>query len=487
MRKPLLLLCAALLSTSVLGGCVDTPPTAPQLKSIQDSSLGLNGVAAPQISSEWWKAFGDPQVDRLAALVMANNPTLQGALARIRAAQAELAVDRTGEYPQATLDGQEQRLRFSKDYIIPPPYAGTYRWYGQVAANLTWDLDFWGKQADLIEQARQNANAAALDAAAAHLAIAGAFAQTYIDLVLAYEDGDIADANVRERGDILKLTEDRDAQGLESDAAVEQAKALLAMAKEDQIRVTAQRETIVHALAALAGQGADAYGGITKPTPQLDAALPLPEKLPVDLLSRRPDIIAAKARIAAALAGREAAHADFYPDINLTGLVGFQAIGLSNLIGANAFTYGAGPALHLPIFDAGKIKARYAGATAGLDSAIADYNNTVLTAVRQTADALTQVRSLTERRKQEADALASAQRAFTLAQSRYKSGLATEIVVLTAESTLLAAREQMAALIAQSAVERATLLLCVGGGFEPPAAAKTDATDAAKPESLATN
>ena len=190
----------------MLGGCVDTPPTDPQLKPVETAQLGLDGAAAPHFPAEWWKAFQDPQVDRLAALVMANNPTLQAALARMRAAQAELSASRTAEYPQATFDAQEQRLLFSKNYIIPPPYAGTYRWYGQVAANLTWDLDFWGKQADLIAKARQSsADAAALDAAAAHLALGGAFAQTYINLVLAYEDGDIADATVKERAAILKL------------------------------------------------------------------------------------------------------------------------------------------------------------------------------------------------------------------------------------------------------------------------------------------
>jgi outer membrane protein TolC len=168
------------------------------------------------------------------------------------------------------------------------------------------------------------------------------------------------------------------------------------------------------------------------------------------------------------MAGREAAHADFYPNINIVGLIGFQAIGLSNLIGSNAFTYGAGPAIHLPIFDAGKIRAQYAGATAQLDSAIADYNETVLAAVRQTADAMTQVRAIAEQRKQETEALASAERAFMLAQSRYKSGLSGQIEVLTAESILLAARERLAALVAQSATQRVTLLLCVGGGFEVP-------------------
>jgi len=459
-------LCTLLLSASLLAGCVDTPPTAPQVAQVEGADLGLGTETAAHFPADWWKAFQDPQIDRLAVLVLANNPTLQSALAKLHAAQAELAANQTGDYPQVTLDGQEQRTLFSNDYIIPPPYAGTYRWYGQVAANLTWNLDFWGKQADLIAKARASADAAGLDVAAAHLALGGAFAQTYISLVLAHEDGDIADATVRERGDILRLTQERIDHGLENQAALEQAKALLSMAKADRARIAAERDTIVHALAALAGEGADAYPTITRPAPQLDAALPLPAALPVDLLARRPDIMAARARIAAAVAGREAAHADFYPDINIVALAGFQAIGLSNLLSGGAFTYGVGPAIHLPIFDAGKIRAQYAGATADLDSAVADYNNAVLSAVRQTADAMTEVRAIAEQRRNQADALASAERAFALAQSRYKNGLSGQLPVLTAESTLLSAREAMAALIAQSAVQRVTLLLCVGGGFE---------------------
>jgi NodT family efflux transporter outer membrane factor (OMF) lipoprotein len=468
MTRPLATLSACLLSASMLSGCVDAPPTEPQTRTVEAVQLGLHGEAAPHFPTEWWKTFQDPQVDRLAALVIANNPTLQGAMARMRAAQAQLAVNRTAEYPQATFDAQEQRILFSKDYIIPPPYGGTYRWYGQVAANISWDLDFWGKQASLIEQARQSADAAALDVAAAHLALSGAFAQTYINLVLAWQDVEIADATTAERAGIIKLTKDRFDQGLENEASLEQAKALLANARAEQARVSAERETIIHALAALAGQGADAYPTITQPHPQLDAALPLPTSLPVDLLSRRPDIIAARARIDATMAGREAAHADFYPNINIVGLIGFQAIGLSNLIGSNAFTYGAGPAVHLPIFDAGKIRAQYAGATAEVDSAIANYNETVLAAVRQTADAMTQVRAIAEQRRQEAEALASAERSFELAQSRYKTGLSGQIEVLNAEATLLMVRERLAALVAQSAIQRVTLLLCVGGGFEVP-------------------
>jgi len=459
----------ALISALMLSACVATPPTTPQLKQVEQANLGLNGANAPHFPLEWWKAFKDPQVDRLAGLVVTSNPTLQGALAKMRAAEAELSVNRAEDRPQVTLDGSEQRVLFSKDYIIPPPYGGSYRWYGSLAANMSWDLDFWGKQADLIAKARDTAEANALDAEAARLALSGAFAQAYVDLVLNYQNGDIADATVAERTEILKISQGRFDAGLENGTAVAQAKSLLSLAKADQLRYAAAREMDIHAIAALAGQGADFYATVTRPTPDLDVTLPLPQKLPADLLGRRPDILAARARVEASVEGREATHADFYPDINLEAMMGFQSIGLANLFTGSAFTMGLGPALHLPIFDAGKLKAQYAHATADLDSSVADYNGTVVGAIKQTADAMTQVKSLAAQRTQQADAVINAQRAYEIALDRYRSGLDTQLPMLTAESTLLQARQQLAGVIADGAKQRITLLLTVGGGFEPDA------------------
>jgi NodT family efflux transporter outer membrane factor (OMF) lipoprotein len=455
----------ALLSTLLLSACVSSPTTTPRVSQIAPEKLGLSGAAAAQFPDEWWKAFHDPQVDRLAELVLAGNPSLQGALARIRAAEAQLSVARAGDLPQATLDGQDQRERFSKNYIIPPPFGGTYQWFGQIEGNLSWNIDFWGKQAAIIARARDNATAASLDAAAARLALSGALAQTYINLLLAYQDGDIAAETVAERGEILKLTQGRFNAGLENESAVEQARALLALARADEKRTVAQRDMDIHAIAALTGQGAAAYDTITRPVPNLDTALPLPTALPADLLARRPDILAAQARVEAAAKGREAAHADFYPNIDLAAFAGFQAIGLSRLVNGGSFTYGAGPAIHLPIFDAGKIRANYAGATADLDAAVEAYNGAVLDAVRQTADAMTQVSSLESQRADQQAALDSATRSFALAETRYRTGLSDQILMLNAESTLLTAREQMATVVANSTIQRVTLLLSVGGGF----------------------
>jgi NodT family efflux transporter outer membrane factor (OMF) lipoprotein len=286
-------------------------------------------------------------------------------------------------------------------------------------------------------------------------------------LLLAWQNIDIAHQTLDERQTILELTQSRVAAGLENEASLEQAKALLATARMEVRRTEAQRDIGVHAIAALLGRGADVYPSIARPAAAAENALPLPKHLPADLLSRRPDILAAHMRVRAAIAGREAAHADFYPNIDLTAALGFQAIGFENLFSGDALTAGVGPAIHLPVFDAGRLRAQYAAATADLDTAVADYNGAVVRAVRQTADALTEVESLADQRQQQKLALDSAARAFDLAKERYRLGLSGQIPMLTAESTLLEARRQMAALVAEDANQRVALLLAAGGGYNP--------------------
>jgi NodT family efflux transporter outer membrane factor (OMF) lipoprotein len=470
-------LAAALILALPLVGCVQAPSTTPSQSEIVPTSLGLGSEAAPRPAADWWKAFNDPQLDRLVEQLLAKNPTLQSALARIRAAEAEVSSARSLQYPNINIDGTDTVQLVSKDFVYPQRFGGTWQWVGDVEARLRWSLDFWGRQAALIERARNVREAASLDANAARLALAGQFAQSYVALLLAWQNIDIAHQTLEERQTILELTQSRVTSGLENEASLEQAKALMAMAGMELRHTEAQRDIGVHAIAALIGRGADAYPSIARPAVAVENALPLPEHLPADLLSRRPDILAAQMRVSAASAGREAAHADFYPNIDLTAALGFQAIGFSNLFSSDALTAGVGPAIHLPIFDAGRIRAQYARATADLDAAVADYNGTVVRAVRQTADALTEVASLADQRRQQKQALDSAERAFDLAKERYRLGLSGQIPMLTAEATLLEARRQMAALVAEAANQRVALLLAAGGGYNP---ARSDSISSAK-------
>ncbi len=143
----------ALLLTLPLAACVEAPPTTVSQVPIAPQKLGLGADAAMRVEAEWWKAFGDPQLDKLVTRLLANNPTLQGALARIRAAQAELSVARTADYPSITVDASENRQLLSNAYLYPRPFGGSWQWVGDAQARARWALDFWGKQAALIDRA----------------------------------------------------------------------------------------------------------------------------------------------------------------------------------------------------------------------------------------------------------------------------------------------------------------------------------------------
>jgi NodT family efflux transporter outer membrane factor (OMF) lipoprotein len=456
---------ALALCSSVLAGCVDAPPTTPSQTELPPQTLGLNGPATPAVADNWWTGFADPQLNTLVDEALKGSPTLAAAMARMREAQSQLSSERSQTYPQITFDLNDQYTRFSKDYIIPPPYGGHHYWYGTVQSNISWSLDLFGKQSAQIDRARETAHAAALDATAARLLLAGSVTQAYIALWRSYALTDVAEETVKQQASLDSLTAGRVRAGLDSPASQKQSEALLAIARENLIVAKASRDLAVHAIAALIGRGVDAYN-ITRPQIS-DAALALPAALPADLLARRADIAAAEARIAAATAGRQAAHQAFYPDINLVGAAGWAALGLGPLFSASALQYGAGPAIHLPIFDAGKLRADYAGATAQLDEAVADYNEAVVTAVKQTSDAMTQIDALREQVAQDKIALQSANASFNLATERYRSGLSPQTNALDAETVLIQARQEDAVLAADTASARISLLMAIGGGFEP--------------------
>ena len=182
----------------------------------------------------------------------------------MRGAQAEVETARSQLYPQVTYQESDELQRFSRNYIFPPPYAGATHWFGTEQANLSWDLDFWGKQAQELRKAKGLARAAAYDVAAARLALAGAFAQAYIGLDRAYKLGDVAADNERERQDIVSLTSRLVKSGLDSQVEQKEADAGLAQAHQYREQADAAREIAVHEIAALIGHGADVYGSIER-------------------------------------------------------------------------------------------------------------------------------------------------------------------------------------------------------------------------------
>ena len=456
-------------AATLLGGCILPPKDEPQQQAVQAGNLGLGQSAPPPAPAGWWHAYNDPQLDRLVDETLRDSPTLAQALARVREAQAMADVAHAGQLPDVSYDAQAQRQRFSSTFIYPPPYAGNVYWQAQQGFNLNWDIDFWGKQSSLVKQARSQTQATQLDVASARLALAGAVAQAYINLHRNYALADVAQRTYEQRQRILDITRSRVHAGLDTNVDLREAESAVPQAEVALKQAQAAQALAVHQLAALSGHGAEAYAGIVRPTVDLDTALPLPQELPADLLGRRPDILAARLRVEAATAGRAAAKAEFYPDVSINAFAGSNSIGLVDLFKATSGIYGAGPAIHLPVFDAGRLKANYRGATAGIDEAVASYNDTVLQAIRQSADQLSDLAALGVELEAQKRSLDSAESAYKLAEERYKAGLSSYLTVLTAETQVLDARRQRVELVSAQAIARVTLLLSVGGSFDPQA------------------
>jgi NodT family efflux transporter outer membrane factor (OMF) lipoprotein len=190
--------------------------------------------------------------------------------------------------------------------------------------------------------------------------------------------------------------------------------------------------------------------------------------VPADLLGRRPDLTAQRWRVEAASKDIASAKAEFYPNVNLAAFIGLQSIGGGGFLTAASRMLGAGPAVTLPIFDAGRLRGNLATKDADYDIAVEQYNQTLADAMREVVDQLASLRSLDEQKRQQADALQTAREAYDLALLRYREGLGTYLQVLSAEQPLLAQESLDADLRARQLELSINLVRALGGGFEAP-------------------
>ena len=477
-----------LAGTMLLAACA-VPGEGPRLSADTPATMGLAASApSPQtlpIQPDWWHTLGDPQLDRVMDDALAGNPSLAGAQARLAAARAGLGEARAGLLPQITADAAVQRQRLSNQFIYPPPLGGSYVWLGNAEADLGWSLDLAGRQKALVHGAGARADAAALDAAAARVSLSGAVAQAYIALAGVEAQQRLADEQVTSRREALMLAQARVRSGIAGDLELRAAEGALASAEQARDLITGEQQAARHALAALAGRGLDYAASIAAPTLSLDTTLALPPRLGADLLGQRADVLAARARIEASSADRRAARAAFFPDIDLAAFVGAQALGLGELVSPSARTLGVGPALHLPIFEGGRLSAAYRGATADLDAAIAAYNETVVQAVREAADALAAVETAQAESARQQTVVTSRMATLALTQARIRSGLAARQELVIARDGLIAARQAQTAIAAEGAARRIRLIVALGGGFTPSPSIASLSPKASSPAAIA--
>ena len=417
-------------------------------------------------SDGWWTELRDPQLDQLMTEGLAEASSIRAAAARFDRAQAVAGSARSRLTP--TVEGQAQGGYEKQTYnYLMPSEAVPHGWNdaGRVGLNFAWELDFWGKNRAALQAARLDARAAGAEAASARLAVSTGIAAAYADLASLYAELDTLDEAISVRGRTVEVMARRNAQGLENLSAVERAKASHAAAQSERAAVSEMIGLTKNRIAALMGAGPDRGLAIRRPVIVLTSTLGLPNNIPVGLLGRRADVAAARLRTEAAASRIKQAKAGFYPNVNLVGMIGAQALGLGNLFNSGS-DYGAvGPAISLPIFNGGRLKAEHRGAEADYAAAVANYDGTLTQALREVADATTSVRALDARLNRALAAEAHAEAAWKVATQRYAGGLATYLDVLTAEDALVASRRSVAQLQSRAFTLNVALVRALGGGF----------------------
>lgn len=453
----------------LLAGCATVPDVGPKPVPAAAESLesraSFAGAEGQWPAEGWWQGFGDAQLDTLIAEGLKGSPDVAIAAARVRAADAMAQQAGAALLPRVGAEGSVGGTQQSKNLGIPPQFVPDgIQDTGHIAATFSFDLDLWGKNRAALAAATSEAEAARVDEAQARLMLSTGIASAYADLAGYYHALDVANDAVRVRTASADLSGERARAGIENQASQRQAESRAASAKADVVALEEAIATTRNRIAALVGAGPDRGLSIARPT-MARPALGLPGDAGINLIGRRPDIVAVRLRSEAAAKRIDVARADFYPNISLSALVGLQSLGLSNLFKSGSEYGNGGAAISLPIFEGGRLQGRYRGSRADYDVAVATYDRTLIGALRDVADIVAQ-RAATERQLVgRREALTAAADAAKLADLRYRAGLSNQIVQLTAEDSMVALSRTVADLEARQLVLDIALIRALGGGY----------------------
>lgn len=464
-----------------LAGCAPMAPQAPEVQALTPGHLDLQDNPSLQWPTEhWWRRYKDPQLDHLIDLALSANPSLQQAAARVRSAQAAARGARAVQWPQVNAAYHLTRERLSENYIYPPPLGGSYQSDTALTMQLDFDLDLWGKHKAQATAARQRADAAEAARQQARTVLVSAVAQGYFQLQDARAQADTIDAIVTKLEDALHITQDRYKNGLGTRVDVDQADSAVSSARVQLSQAHNNVQLLHHQLAALLGLSPTQLPALAAQTsirpPQ--AAL---DELPLALLGRRADITAARLQAEAAGAEVSAAKADFLPNISLSAAAGYLSLGMDRLFRSGSADYSAGPVITLPVFHAGALNAQLEGRQAARDAAIAQYNQTILNAIREVADASSSIHALQDQIGHQDASLTSITSAYEVALERYRGGLGNFVQVLLAQSEVLKQAVQSTDLHARAYLLDVQLATALGGGYQQPGSTPTTAPLAPSP------
>lgn len=425
--------------------------------------------AGATLPDDWWKLFHDRELDRLVDRALAANPDLAAAKARVATARALVGVDRARLFPLLGLNGSAGIARSSQDTTydrLPPGLSidlETQRY--RSTFDLSYDPDLWGRNRRLVEASSARAEAAAALHDAQRLGLATEVSRQYFLLRGLDTQEAVLEATITSRRETLEIEESKARAGLADGLTTSQARTQLELARNDLALVQRQRGAAEHALAVLCGsQPADFALGARRTSGPLPA---IRAGLPAEVLARRPDVRAAEQELRAANARIGVAEAAFYPSFTLGASGGLESLEASTFLDWQNRVLSLGAEVAAPVFDGGSNRANFEAAVARRDEALGSYRNTLLVALREVEDALSDLRGLARSRQALDQALASARQTRDLAKERFDKGLASYLGVVDAERTVLRVELALAQADAQQRITLAALAKALGGGWSP--------------------
>ena len=448
-------------------GCAVGPdyarPTVPSQTGWKEGGTATNTSVLP---SQWWEIFHDPALSALETKAAASNQDLKRAVARVTEARALSRVSASALYPSIGANAAYSRNRFSENQAGFPRQDMETDDYS-ASFDLSYELDVWGRVRRSMEAARADAAAVATDLEVVLLTLSADVARQYFQLRSLDNERLVVEATVDLRQDALRLQETRFQAGLINEVDVSRARTELANVEADLHAIARSRAQAEHALAVLCGEPPGQFSVAV-----LASSLIVPQVpagLPSTLLQRRPDLVEAELGLQAASARIGVAKAAFYPTIKLTGTAGLATADLGTFLTWPSKVWSVGPSIHFPIFEGGRNRANLEATKAQYEESVAAYRGTVLNALREVEDALSDLGSLARQSEAVDRALRAARDTSNLADDRYQRGLSNYLDVVDAQRAAFDAEREAIQLSGQRAASTILLIKALGGGWEAPA------------------
>lgn len=433
----------------------------------------VNGETnAPASLAAWWKRFNDSELDSLIDRAVKSNLDLRIAQSRVLEARAQSRIASADLMPTADVSGSyaHQGTSHHQPVLGSMPLPSGIPFDNnvyQAGFDASWEIDVFGGKRRAIEAAKAEVTAVEFGRRGVLMTLLGDVAHNYVEVRGYQRRLAIARDNIKAQESALAITKDRFAQGLTGDLDVQQAATLLATTRSEVPALESSLHIAIHRLDVLLGQQPGELLAELSSESAIPTALPeVPVGLPSELLLRRPDVQQAERQLAAATANIGVARADLFPKFSLTGVAGFQSISASDWFSSGSKFWSVGPTVQWKIFDAGRIRANIKVQNARQEQALAAYEKTVLTAFEDVENALVNYAKEQERRRELANALASAQNSLQLSQKLYANGLSGFLNVLDAERSLYQTQDKLVQSDRTVSANLIALYKALGGGWQ---------------------